>query len=38
FDPHMVPLGQLEARGAAAGLSFDRHSGSKLGYFARLTA
>ncbi|MDX6663651.1 MAG: hypothetical protein QOG09_1753 [Solirubrobacterales bacterium] len=38
FDPHMVTLGQLEARGAAAGLSFDRHSGSKLGYFARLTA
>jgi ubiquinone/menaquinone biosynthesis C-methylase UbiE len=35
-DPHMVTLGSLERRAAAAGLRLTRRSGPKLGYFARL--
>jgi SAM-dependent methyltransferase len=37
-DPHYVRLGTLQRRGQAAGLSLERHSGPKLGYFARLSA
>jgi ubiquinone/menaquinone biosynthesis C-methylase UbiE len=35
-DPHMVTLGSLERRAAAAGLRLTGRSGPKLGYFARL--
>jgi len=35
-DPHFVTEGSLRNRGAAAGLAFERRSGPKLGYFARL--
>ena len=35
-DPHWVSPGRLERRAEAAGLRFDRRSGSPLGYFARL--
>jgi ubiquinone/menaquinone biosynthesis C-methylase UbiE len=37
-DPHMVTVGAVKQRGEAAGLTFDRRFGPKLGYFARLTA
>ena len=37
-DPHMVTMGSLERRGAAAGLRFDGRVGSGLAYFARLEA
>jgi ubiquinone/menaquinone biosynthesis C-methylase UbiE len=37
-DPHMVTLGSLERRAAAAGLRFERRVGPKLGYFARFSA
>ncbi len=36
-DPHYVPLSALRLRAAAAGLSFERRSGSALGYFARFS-
>jgi SAM-dependent methyltransferase len=35
-DPHWVSPGRLRARGEAAGLRFERRSGSPLGYFALL--
>jgi ubiquinone/menaquinone biosynthesis C-methylase UbiE len=35
-DPHMVTMGALKGRGAAAGLRFDGRVGSALAYFARL--
>jgi ubiquinone/menaquinone biosynthesis C-methylase UbiE len=34
-DPHYVPLRAMRLRAAAAGLSFERRSGTALGYFAR---
>jgi len=34
-DPHVVTLGRLQARAAAAGLSFERRVGPAFGYFAR---
>jgi ubiquinone/menaquinone biosynthesis C-methylase UbiE len=37
-DPHMVTLGSLQRRAEAAGLSFERRVGPKLGYFARFSA
>ena len=37
-DPHMVTLGALQRRAEAAGLSFERRVGPKLGYFARFGA
>jgi ubiquinone/menaquinone biosynthesis C-methylase UbiE len=37
-DPHYVTEGSLRSRSEAAGLSFERRVGPKLGYFARLTA
>jgi ubiquinone/menaquinone biosynthesis C-methylase UbiE len=36
-DPHYVPLRALRLRAAAVGLSFERRSGSALGYFARFS-
>lgn len=33
-DFHMVPFGKLRARAEAAGFSFERRLGSRLGYFA----
>ena len=36
-DPHYVTLSALRLRAAAAGLSFERRSGSALGYFARFS-
>ena len=35
-DPHWVRPGKLRARGEAAGLRFERRSGTPLGYFALL--
>ena len=35
-DPHWVRPGRLRERAEAAGLVFERRSGSPLGYFARL--
>ncbi len=35
-DPHMVTLGSLERRGAAAGLRLSERRGPRIGYFARL--
>ncbi len=37
-DPHFVTEGSLRNRGAAAGFAFERRSGPRLGYFARLGA
>jgi ubiquinone/menaquinone biosynthesis C-methylase UbiE len=37
-DPHMVTEGSLRNRGEAAGFTYDRRVGPKLGYFARLAA
>jgi ubiquinone/menaquinone biosynthesis C-methylase UbiE len=37
-DPHMVTTGALRRRAEAAGLSFERRAGPKVGYFARLSA
>jgi ubiquinone/menaquinone biosynthesis C-methylase UbiE len=37
-DPHYVTEGSLRTRTEAAGLRFERRSGPKLGYFARLGA
>jgi ubiquinone/menaquinone biosynthesis C-methylase UbiE len=37
-DPHMVTLGSLQRRAEAAGLSFERRVGPKVGYFARFSA
>ncbi len=37
LDPHVVTLGKLEQRAAAAGLRFERRVGGRLGYFARFT-
>jgi ubiquinone/menaquinone biosynthesis C-methylase UbiE len=37
-DPHMVTEGALRRRGEAAGLSFERRVGSRLGYFGVLRA
>jgi ubiquinone/menaquinone biosynthesis C-methylase UbiE len=37
-DPHMVTTGSLRQRAEAAGFSFERRSGPKVGYFARLSA
>jgi SAM-dependent methyltransferase len=37
-DPHFVTEGSLRDRGSAAGFAFERRSGRKLGYFARLGA
>jgi SAM-dependent methyltransferase len=34
-DPHYVALGPMRLRAAAAGLGFERRSGTALGYFAR---
>jgi ubiquinone/menaquinone biosynthesis C-methylase UbiE len=34
-DPHYVPLKRMRLRAAGAGLSFERRSGSPLGFFAR---
>jgi SAM-dependent methyltransferase len=34
-DPHWVSPGRLRQRAQAAGLAFERRSGSPLGYFAR---
>jgi SAM-dependent methyltransferase len=36
-DPHWVRPGRLRQRAQAAGLQFERRSGSPLGYFARFT-
>jgi ubiquinone/menaquinone biosynthesis C-methylase UbiE len=36
-DPHYVALRPMRLRAAAAGLAFDRRSGSPLGYFARFS-
>jgi ubiquinone/menaquinone biosynthesis C-methylase UbiE len=36
-DPHYVALRPMRLRAAAAGLAFDRRSGSALGYFARFS-
>jgi SAM-dependent methyltransferase len=36
-DPHYVALGPMRLRAAAAGLGFERRSGSALGYFARFS-
>ena len=35
FDPHVVTLGALKEHAAAAGLVFERKSGTPLGYVAR---
>lgn len=35
-DPHFTTLPSLRHRGAEAGLAYERHSGSRLAYFARL--
>jgi ubiquinone/menaquinone biosynthesis C-methylase UbiE len=37
-DPHMVTLGALRRRAAAAGLRFERRAGTPLGFFARFAA
>jgi ubiquinone/menaquinone biosynthesis C-methylase UbiE len=36
-DPHYVALRPMRLRAAAAGLAFDRRSGSPVGYFARFS-
>ncbi len=36
-DPHFVGLKRLRRLAAAAGLSYVRHSGPRLGYFARFS-
>lgn len=36
-DPHFTTLAGLRRRSAAAGLGFEERSGSRLGYFARLS-
>ena len=36
-DPHWVSPTKLQTRGEAAGLRFERRSGSPLGYFARFS-
>jgi SAM-dependent methyltransferase len=36
-DPHYVALGPMRLRAAAAGLGFERRSGTALGYFARFS-
>jgi SAM-dependent methyltransferase len=36
-DPHYVGLKRMRLRAAAAGLSFERRSGSPLGFFARFS-
>jgi ubiquinone/menaquinone biosynthesis C-methylase UbiE len=35
LDPHVVTLGQLQERCAAAGLRFERKAGTPVGYVAR---
>jgi ubiquinone/menaquinone biosynthesis C-methylase UbiE len=37
-DPHFTTLNALKREAAEAGLAYERHSGSRLGFFARLTA
>jgi ubiquinone/menaquinone biosynthesis C-methylase UbiE len=37
-DPHYVTLGSLQRRAEAAGLTFQRRVGPKVGYFARFRA
>jgi ubiquinone/menaquinone biosynthesis C-methylase UbiE len=37
-DPHFTTLASLKRQAAAAGLSYESHSGSWFGYFARLAA
>ncbi len=37
-DPHFVTEGRIRSGGEAAGLTFERRVGPKLGYFARLAA
>jgi ubiquinone/menaquinone biosynthesis C-methylase UbiE len=36
-DPHFTTLASLKRQAAAAGLSYDSHSGNWFGYFARLS-
>jgi ubiquinone/menaquinone biosynthesis C-methylase UbiE len=35
LDPHVVPLGRLRERAAAAGMTFERRVGNPVGFFAR---
>ena len=37
-DPHFVTEGRIRSGGEAAGLTYERRVGPKLGYFARLAA
>jgi ubiquinone/menaquinone biosynthesis C-methylase UbiE len=37
-DPHVVPIGRLRQRAAAAGLSFERRVGPRIGFFAAFAA
>jgi len=36
-DPHWVSPAKLRSRAEAAGLRFERRTGSPIGYFARFT-
>jgi ubiquinone/menaquinone biosynthesis C-methylase UbiE len=38
FDPHVVRLGALRGLAEAAGLTFERRTGGRLGYFGRFAA